>query len=304
MPTRIRRGVQSGAGLLLLAVIGVQCQQSAESLAPRRSMAGEASYHAAAVAGVASTPVSTTLASVAPDVSLDALARTDPLAFVRRCRDEYVRRGIRDYTCRFVKQESVADRLGQVEEVSVRFREQPFSVDMQWIKNASSAKRALYVKDAWVDDHGRQLAWFKPKGALLQLFVPKIKQPITGRRAKKAARRSLDQFGFRSTLDLIIKYTERARQNDELILRYVGEGVIEGRATWVFERQLPYTGREEPYPDALLIYHIDQQWLVPTACYSYADPAGLELLGSYVITDVRFDVGLGDDDFDPDKLDF
>lgn len=236
--------------------------------------------------------------------SVAELARRDPEAFLIHCRSAYDRRNVRDYSCTFTTQQLVAGKMTPVQESAVRFREDPFSVDMEWVKNATAAKRALYVEHAWTDQSGRELAWFKPAGALIKFFIPKLKQPIDGPRAKAASRRTLDQFGFRRTLQLIIKYTRRGRLNGELELHYVGEGQIDQRPTFVFERHLPFTGREEPYPDALLRYHIDQQWLVPTGCFSFDDHEGTELLGSYVITDVQFNIGLGDDDFDPYKIGF
>jgi serine/threonine protein kinase len=68
--------------------------------------------------------------------------------------------------------------------------------------------------------------------------------------------------------------------------------------------RLPFDGDESRYPDALLVIHIDQEHLLPTACYSYADGERSRLLGSYVYTDLRINTGLGDSDFDPDLIDF
>ncbi|MEE9296718.1 MAG: DUF1571 domain-containing protein [Phycisphaerae bacterium] len=314
--------IRSGMGLsciVLLGLLGLQCHQvtlpviaggsavsAAVEVAPAVEPGGGPSTTTAATVSMSMS--SSRTGEIAPQQyqpgDIAHLAQNDPQAFVRYCRDEYVRGGVRDYTCSFTKQEFINKRLGKIEEVAVRFREEPFSVYMNWVHNASAAMQALYVKNAWVDSKGRQLAWFKPSGALIRLFVPKIKQPINGVGAKKGSRRTLDQFGFRGTLDLIIKYNERGRRNNDLELHYVGESSIGGRMTWVFERFLPFTGQDEPYPDALLRYHIDQEWLVPTACYSYADSDGEQLLGSYVITDVDFNVGLNDNDFDPRRLGF
>ena len=67
----------------------------------------------------------------------------------------------------------------------------------------------------------------------------------------------------------------------------MGRGEIGGRPTYVFERHLPYTGDEADYPDRLLVFHIDGQYLVPTGCYCYADEAEQALLGSYLYTDIQ-----------------
>lgn len=291
MQARLYSPITTAACLLLLAtVLGLQCHQAEEPLAAYPTVVSEAS----ADPGTA----------MDPSDDLVELARRDPIAFLDHCWDEYDRRNVQDYTCTFTKQELVGNRLTAVQEAAVRFREKPFSVDMKWTKNPTAVKRALYVENAMTDRQGRELAWFKPAGALIGLFVPKIKQPIHGPRAKAAARRTMDQFGFRRTLDLIIEYTRRGREDGVLELEYVGEGSIAGRPTLVFERRLPFTGEEEPYPDGLLRYQIDREWLVPTSCFSYADHDGQKLLGSYVLTAVQFNVGLSDDDFDPRKIGF
>ncbi len=77
-----------------------------------------------------------------------------------------------------------------------------------------------------------------------------------------------------------------------------GEGAIDGRPTYVLIRHLPYDGPNGTYPDALMVLHLDQEWLLPTAVYCYADREGKELLGSYVFTNVRLNTGLGDEAFE------
>jgi len=275
----------------LAAVTALQCQESVAPTSMTRPVVMEVSAPAA-------------VAAPADSVNIRGLVERDPLGFLIYCRDRYARQNVRDYTCLFTSQQRVQKTMTPVQESRVRFRENPYSVDMTWTKNATAAKRALYVRNAWKDGSGRELAWFKPAGAIIKLFVPKIQQRVDGVRAKAASRRTLNQFGFRQTLDLIIKYAKRGRDNGDLQLEYVGEGTIDNRPTYVFERRLPFNGQEEPYPDRLLRYHIDQKWLVPIACFSYADRSGNDLLGSYVFSDVRFNVGLGDDDFDPQKNGF
>ena len=233
----------------------------------------------------------------------EQLARTDPLRFLQHCLD-YHRAHVRDYRCTFIKQESVQGTQLPEQVADVRFREEPFSVDMTFTKNVGSCKRALYVAGRWADAKGNELALAKPGGAILRTLVPQIKQPIHGHRAKQASRRAIDQFGFTESLKLILKYSRKAQAEGKLKLEYVGRGEIGGRPTYVFERHLPYTGDEADYPDRLLVFHLDGQYLVPTACYCYADDAEQALLGSYLYTDIQLNPGYTDDDFDPDKLDF
>ncbi|NOX59225.1 MAG: DUF1571 domain-containing protein [Planctomycetes bacterium] len=233
----------------------------------------------------------------------EAFIRRDPLGFLKFSWDK-CNKEITDYRCTFTKLERVKGELRPEQITDVRFLREPFSVDMTFTKNVAECKRALYVVDKWVDDEGNQQAWAKPGGAIVRLLISKILQPIHGSRAQNASRRTIDQFGFGKTFELFIYYSEKAKANGELTLRYVGHGEIGGRPTYKIERILPYDGDEANYPDNLLILHMDQETLLPVGCFAYSDEAGKELLGSYIYTDVVLNPGYEPKDFDPDLINF
>jgi len=290
---RIKIGINGIIGSLFVVLMTMQCHQAKPPLTSPEVTDTQASQsHAASLASLRRT-------KLAEPVS----PASDPLAFAQHCLKKY-RENPRDYRCTFTRQEWLDDELKPEQQAEVRFRPEPFSVDMLFTHNVRNCARALYVKDKWNDDQGNAQAWVKPGGAILRALVPKIKQPIHGSRAKKEGRRSIDQFGFEQTLNLIVKYSEAAKKEGKLDLRYVGTGKVDDRPTYVFERRLPYTGEEKPYPDRLLVYHIDQQHLVPTACYSYADDEGEKLLGKYIYTNIDFGRDYTDADFDPEQIEF
>ncbi len=229
--------------------------------------------------------------------SVDALrdlARRDPTAFMRMCLDRY-ERDIRDYTCVFHKHERISGKLRKTEEIEVRYRESPKSVFMIWRKNADQAKRVLFRDGPeYVNDKGEKLARIEPAGALIRLVVSDIMMPIHGKRARKSSRRPIDQFGFRAALEKLLADNRRAASRGDLDFRFAGESEVDGRPTFVFERTLPYGGPQGAYPNARMVMHIDQQWLLPTAIYTYADTAGKKLLGSYVYTAVVLNPDLND----------
>ena len=154
------------------------------------------------------------------------------------------------------------------------------------------------------NDEGNQQAWAKPGGAIVRLLISKILQPIHGARAQNASRRTIDQFGFGKSFELIIRYSAKAQAENALTLNYTGEGSVGDRPTYQFERLLPYDGNEDNYPDRLLVFHIDQESLLPVACYAYSDKEGNDLLGSYIYTDVKLNPGYSPEDFDPDVINF
>src|SRR5690606_481358 len=132
--------------------------------------------------------------------------------------------------------------------------------------------RVLYVADKWIKD-GQQMAVVEP-GAIARLFVSYVMRPIHGADAAKSSRRTIDQFGLRSSMDLTLKYAKIAKERDVLgKFAYVGTGKVAGRDTLVFERHLPYTGENGAWPDRVLIVHLDRELRVPALCEAYADDA-------------------------------
>lgn len=227
------------------------------------------------------------------NVALGELARRDPMALVRLGRERY-QREVNDYRCVFIKQERLRGKLSKVQKIEVRFRKSPASVYMLWQENAAGARRALFVDDReFTNERGQKLARIEPAGAIARLFVKDIMLPVDGPDARKASRRRIDEFGFRSTLDLLERYNALAEQRGVLDLRYGGTGMVDGRPTFVIVRNLPFEEAPDVYPDARMILHLDQEWLLPVAVYSYADHDQQELLGSYIYTQVdlnpRFD---------------
>lgn len=225
------------------------------------------------------------------------LITADPLAFLRRSRENYYD-SVRDYTCRLTKRELLGSKLSDEQVADVKFREGPLSVFMHMIQNPGKARRILYVKNMFSDE-GREQAVIEPEGAIARLLVRSVRRPIDGPDARRASRRLVSEFGFASSLDLIIKFAELSLEANKLDLRFIGVGEFSGRPTFIIERRLPIddTGR---WPDSLLVVHMDQEWQLPVACYSYGDREKQDLLGKYEYTDVQFNVGLGDKDFQPE----
>ncbi len=224
------------------------------------------------------------------------LYQDDPLAYLKQARDDYDRR-IRDYVCDFTKQELLGGRLGDEQLAQAKFREGPFSVYMHITQNPARARRLLYVKDGIVKN-GRQQMVVEPEGPIARLLVNSVERPIDGRDARRDARKTLADFGFARSLDLLIEFAEIAKQKGRLDIRYVGVGEIDGRPTYVIERLSPIDDTSYPWPDARVIVHMDQEWHLPVACYSYEDLEATRLLGKYIYTNVRLNVGLQATDFD------
>lgn len=226
--------------------------------------------------------------------TLEERASRDPVGFIESCLDRYDRT-VRDYECTFSKQELIAGKLSAEQVMRAFFREKPFSVRLEWIKNEDKCSRVLYVADRWVEE-GRQMAVVEP-GAIARLFIPYVMMEIDGREAQKSSRRTINQFGLRNSLALILKYCKLSQEKGLLDFEYMGKGEVDGRQTLVFERTLPYTENDDTWPDRVLVVHIDAEHLFPALCVAYADDGKKDLLGKYMTTDVKLNVNLPDATF-------
>ena len=306
MPTRYKNSLLAITALLAVALAGLNHVSMPDATAQQLLVPSAAESVPALVATVGPKRAARVepLASPitrrsAPGLQTpEALAKAAPWALARLGCERY-QREIREYTCVFLKQERIGGKLRDVEEIEVRFREQPKAVYMIWRQNADQAKRVLF-KDTpeFVNKKGEKVARVEPAGALIRLVVSDVLMPIHGKRAHQSSRRSIDEFGFRSTLNLLDRYNQLGEDHGVLDLRYDGEGEIDGRPTYKIVRFLPYDGPYGIWPDAKMVMHIDQEWLLPTAVYSYADREGTKLLGSYVHTNVRLNPSLGAEAFE------
>jgi hypothetical protein len=275
-------------GLLLVTAFCGQCRQPP---------AGKSSQNEVPASTPNPSAADATTENPAPvGDAYDLMVRSDPLGLLRIAQERYART-VHDYVCTFSKQELIDGRLTAEQVTRVKFREKPLSVNMLWMKNAGQARRAIYVEGKWIGKNGERLSVVEPAGAIARVFVDDVMRPIDGPDAKTAARRRIDQFGFSSSLRLIIKYCDLSAKDNKLDLKYVGDGIVGERPTYVLERRSAYTGDQGVYPDRLLIVYLDKESLLPVCCTSYADEAKTKLLGRYVLTDVEFNVGLTEVDF-------
>lgn len=257
------------------------------------------SYSSEAAPPLEARPRAVTTDTQAELASHTAMLKRDPLELMELGQQRYQEK-IDAYRCVLVKQERVNGKLTETQEVEVRYREEPRAVYMLWKANADQARRALYMPqdERFIDDKGRKLVRVEPNGAIARLFVKDIFVQADGAQARKSSRRTIDECGFGALFKLFEEYNRLAEDRGVLNLRYAGTGEVDGRPTHVIVRDLPYEGPDGPYPDARMVLHLDQEWLLPVAVYSYADHAETELLGKYLYTKVDLNPEFGQDDFE------
>ncbi len=239
--------------------------------------------------GPASDVVTIETLTPAADASVDPLALLEQAA--RRCQQQ-----IRGYHCTFRKQERLAGQLKTAQRVDVRYRAQPRSVYMHFREGIDEVRRCAWVAGRDRDGHGQERARVEPAGAVLRLVCSEVKIPIRGEQARAASRHFIDDFGFHAVLQRLIADTRRF--GPDVRWEHGGTGSVDGRPTRILVRHLPYEGVGGRFPDALMIVHLDAEWLAPVLIESYADPRRATLLGRYATTSVQLNPTLTDDAFD------
>jgi hypothetical protein len=211
-------------------------------------------------------------------VPLDHYVRHYPLQFLQMCLDRH-RNEVKGYNMIFHKQERLAGKLQKVEKLKVHFREQPFSVHMEWLEGARLASKTLYVAG---DNNGHLLA--RPHGALLGLVV--ISEAVDSEKAKASGRYPINEFGLYKALQRTLASMKKAESQHTLHLSY--EGVVElpetgNRPCYKFVR----TGYSPPEEDGIhhFTLYIDQQtWL---QVGSILKDANGDILAEYFFRDIE-----------------
>ena len=135
---------------------------------------------------------------------------------------------------------------------------------------------------AYMDEEGHKLARVEPAGAIVRLFVRDLFLPskvtmLARPRGERSPSAVSDQ-----RFELLERFNTIARERGVLDIHFGGKGEVDSRPTYVIVRYLPYSGEEGPYPDAKMVLHLDQEWLLPVAVESFNDMPEQKLLGRYV----------------------
>jgi hypothetical protein len=226
---------------------------------------------------------------------LRALARSDHVALLERCLSHYDR-SYADYTCIFVKQERIEGRLRPPQTIAVSFRDEPFSVGMRWLRNPPAADRLLYVAGRY---DGQMLV--RPTSPLAKLIAPSVLRPPDGPQAMRSTLRPVTRFGFRRALEGLLAVYGRGRDRGGLEEAFGGYADVAGRRAVVLVRRLPQPAADDLGASPLTKIYVDVRRLVPILVEGYA--AGGQFQCRYLYKDVRFNVGLGREDFSPERFD-
>lgn len=213
---------------------------------------------------------------------LEHLLRTRPVEFLQMSLDRYERE-VEGYRLIFRKRERIAGKLypaekDKYETVEVHFREKPFSVHFNWLKEPKLAQKVLYVEG---ENDGKMLA--RPRGLLGALVVSR---DVDGADAKASGRYTIDQFGLQLALRRTVANMRKAQARDKLFVEYQGLVTLPAvgdRPCYKFVRT-PYDPPDEDGINELTLYIDQETWL---QVGSVLKDAQGNLIAEYYFSDIE-----------------
>jgi len=195
---------------------------------------------------------------------------------------DHYKKHVHDFKGTFTKQERINGKLKKEQVMSFIFKEEPFSVMMEWQKNAGSIDKLLYVEKQGVKNNKMLV---HPTGLLS--WIKSVERDPHCDDVYKTSRKPCDRFGFGRMMEDLIEVYALAKQQDDLQGKYLGQKEVNGRKCILVERILP---PKEEYPCKKMVIAIDLEYLVPihVTSYDWQD----ELLSRYEYTNLEFNVGL------------
>jgi hypothetical protein len=233
-------------------------------------------------------------------------------AVLRFAREEhsYLERAVQDYTCRIVKRERVSGKLQSYQSILARvrpassegdFEKRPLAVFLQFEGPREVAgRRVLFVENAF---DNMMLVRQRRGGITLRVRVD-------GGLAARETAVPITTIGFHNMIRQTIEQLEDDKRADP-----AGENteVEIFRDAKIDDRPCTAVRIAHPRRQADLDFHlahvfIDEQSHLPVRLdfYDWPDTGAQQpvLLGEFTYSDVEINVGLGDADFDPQKLGF
>jgi hypothetical protein len=197
---------------------------------------------------------------------------------------------VKGYRCTFAKQERLNGKLQRTELIDVSFRENPFSVQFDWVEGARLASRVLYVKG----QNNDQLL-VKPAGWRGRLVSVVAREP-EGADAKESSRYPMTQFGIKKGTQRAIAAWGAAQKDGSLKYEYRGKRKIAeagDRECFILHRFDYRQPEEDGIADAVLYYDAET-WLQIGSTLKGSEG---QLIGDYWFRDIKLNP-----DFPPDQF--
>ncbi len=260
------------------------------------------------VASISTTAIAEDSATVKDDEFRHPLAWTLRYA---TSRSDYIRKHIRDYSCRLIKRERIDGELQgyQFAQAQVRCEQrrdgkvvQPMAVFIQFLAPARlKGRRVLYVDG---ENDGMMLVR-KGGGALNYL---KLKIDPNSATARRDSNYPITDIGFDKIIERLIQLAKDDIEHDPTATNTQVSHFLDAK---VNDRVCTHIRVVHPERGEGIVFHraslyIDDELHVPIrlVVYDWPDGEGQEppLIEEYTYVDLRINVGLTDADFSKEKL--
>lgn len=266
-------------GVLLGLAVGVGSQQP---IPPGQTPPIQTRQTAPPQPPAAGSPAPAPAAAVSP--------MDHPLQILQRAQQSM--QGIRDYTCLFVKQERVRGQLQPENLITMRVRNQPFSVHLAW-----HAPRNLVGQEVCYVA-GRNNGQMRVRSSGLLKAVGFVNLDPRDPRALENSRHTITEAGIANLLNELARGWDGEKRLNKTRVT-IGEYAYNERRCDRVE-----TVHVDPHNGYFLfarsVIYFDREHGLPIRIENYDWPRGggqAELAESYSYANLRLNVGLGDDAF-------
>jgi len=221
---------------------------------------------------------------------MDTIARAKQA--ISECRSRYLR--IRDYTCTFMKRERLDGKLTPRHVMEMKSRVEPASIYFKF-QAPNRGREAIYVKGLHDD---RVLAHDVGLG---KWIAGTMRLDPKGSMAMGSSRHPITDAGIGPLIETVAQRWADELTPGESLVTFHNEIQVEGRPCTMIESTHPR--RQPGFLFHKVKLYIDRELGIPTRFEAFDWPrhagASPELVEEYCYRDIRTDVGLRDEDFDP-----
>lgn len=215
------------------------------------------------------------------------------------------RESVTDYTALLVKRERVSGELSPHEFMFTKIRNrktnkgqlvQPLSVYLHFLKPSTvKGREVIYVEG---QNDGKMIAH---EGGLKGKFLPTVSIPPDGMLAMRGQRYPLTEIGVENLIVKLIERGEQAKQVPNVTCEFRKNAKVNDRICTVLQVTQPTKAPGLEFYQAQVF--IDDAINLPIRYIAYDWPsrpgAPLEVLEEYNYLNLKINVGLSDEDFDP-----
>lgn len=187
---------------------------------------------------------------------------------------------IDDYTCLFHKKEMIGNKIIDQKNIFLKYR-RPKNIYMKWTEGEKKGSEVLYAQGKYKDK------------VVVKVKKMSISVDPNGFLALKNNRHPVTEIGIGHLIDMVQKNYSKSLNQHEGTIQFEKDSVIDGRKVLLFKAVFP---ENQGYYAPKVLISLDAEWGLPLKIEAYDTKDNF--LAMYAYTDIKFNVGLSEKDFD------